>query len=54
LQRKTWIMKPKVRMTKAEFRAKLEHSSAQAAQGFYVEKRPDETAQEFLERISKV
>ena len=42
---------PKVAMTKEEFRAKLEHSSAQAAQGFYVEKRPDETMAQFLDRV---
>ena len=42
---------PKVTMTKEEFRAKLEHSSAQAAQGFYVEKRSDETMTQFLDRV---
>ena len=47
-------MKPKVRMTKAEFRAKLAHSSAQAAQGQTLRMHENETAQEYLERISKV
>ena len=42
---------PKVAMTQEEFRAKLEHSSAQAAQGFYVEKRSDETMAQFLDRV---
>ena len=42
---------PKVAMTEEEFRAKLEHSSAQAAAGFYVEKRPEETMEQFLDRV---
>ena len=45
------MQQPKVAMTKEEFRAKLEHSSAQAAQGFYVEKRSDETMAQFLDRV---
>ena len=45
------MTRPKVKMTEAEFRAKLEHSSAQAAEGFYVEKRPNETMEQFLDRV---
>ena len=45
------VQHPKVEMTEAEFRAKLEHSSAQAAAGLYVEKRPNETMAQFLNRV---
>ncbi len=45
------IQQPKVKMTEEEFRAKLEHSSAQAAAGFYVEKQPNETMAQFLDRV---
>ena len=38
-------------MTEEEFRAKLEHSSAQGAAGLYVEKRQDETMEQFLNRV---
>ena len=42
---------PKVEMTEDEFRAKLAHSSAQAAVGAYVEKLPNETMEQFLDRV---
>ena len=45
------VSRPKIEMTEEEFRAKLAHSSAQAAEGFYVEKRPDETMTQFLDRV---
>ena len=45
------IQQPKVKMTEEEFRAKLEQSSAQAAAGFYVEKQPNETMAQFLDRV---
>ena len=45
------VQKPKVEMTEEEFRAKLAHSSAQAAAGHYVEKLPNETMAQFLERV---
>ena len=34
-----------------EFRRKLERSSAQAAEGKYIEMRPDETVDEFINRM---
>jgi hypothetical protein len=45
------VQEPKVEMTEEEFRAKLAHSSAQAASGHYVEKLPNETMAQFLERV---
>ena len=45
------VTQPKVQMTEKEFRAKLEHSSSQAAAGFYVEKRRNETMEQFLDRV---
>jgi len=45
------IQQPKIQMTEEEFRAKLEQSSAKAAAGMYVEKRPNETMDQFLERV---
>lgn len=45
------VRQPKVKMTEEEFRAKLEHSSAQGAAGLYVEKRQDETMEQFLDRV---
>lgn len=45
------VQEPKVEMTEEEFRAKLAHSSAQAAAGHYVEKLPNETMAQFLERV---
>ena len=45
------IQQPKVKMTEEEFRAKLQQSSAQAAAGFYVEKQPNETMAQFLDRV---
>lgn len=42
---------PKVKMTEEEFRAKLAHSSAQAEAGHYIEKRTDETVEQFIDRL---
>ena len=42
---------PKVEMTEEEFRAKLAYSSAEGAAGHYVEKRQDETMEQFLDRV---
>ena len=49
--RKKTSAEPKVKMTEEEFRAKLAHSSAQGAAGHYVEKLPDETMTQFLDRV---
>ncbi|MBQ7449126.1 MAG: hypothetical protein IJS73_04905 [Paludibacteraceae bacterium] len=37
--------------TEEEFRRKLEHSSAQAAQGKYIEMRADESVDQFIDRL---
>ncbi len=42
---------PKVKMTEEEFRAKLAHSSAQFAEGKTVAMRPDETPEQFIDRL---
>lgn len=42
---------PNVEMTEEEFRAKLAHSSQQAADGHYVEKLPNEIMAQFLDRV---
>lgn len=38
-------------MSEEEFRQKLERSSAAAEAGFYVEKSPQETMEQFLDRV---
>lgn len=38
-------------MTEEDFRAKLERSSAEAAAGHYVEKLPDESIDQFVDRL---
>ena len=45
------VAEPKVEMTEEEFRAKIAHSSAQGAAGLYVEKRADETMEQFVNRM---
>lgn len=42
---------PKVAMTKEEFRAKLEHSSAQATQGKIIRMRENESSEQFINRL---
>ncbi len=42
---------PKVKMTEEEFRAKLAYSSAQAEAGHYIEKKPEETVEQFIDRL---
>lgn len=42
---------PKVAMTKEEFRAKLEHSSAQATQGKTIRMHENETSEQFINRL---
>ncbi len=37
--------------TEEEFRRKLEHSSAQAAEGKFIEMRKDETVDQFIDRL---
>ena len=44
-------LEPKVKMTEAEFRAKLECSSHQAAEGKTIRMRDDETAEQFVNRL---
>ena len=43
--------KPKVAMTQEEFRAKLEHSSAQAAQGKTIRMHENESSEQFINRL---
>lgn len=42
---------PKVAMTQEEFRAKLEHSSAQAAQGQTIRMHENESSEQFINRL---
>ena len=42
---------PKVKMTEDEFRAKLEHSSAQYAAGKTIAMQPEETPEQFIDRL---
>ena len=42
---------PKVKMTKDEFFAKLEHSSAQAAEGKTIRIHVDESSEQFVNRL---
>lgn len=42
---------PKVAMTKEEFRAKLEHSSAQATQGKTIRMHENESSEQFINRL---
>lgn len=49
--RSSRLATPVAKMSEEDFRAKLEHSSAQAAEGHYVEKRKDETMAQFLNRV---
>lgn len=42
---------PKVKMTEAEFRAKLELSSAQAKQGKTIRMHEDESSEQFINRL---
>ena len=42
---------PKVKMTEEEFRAKLERSSAQYAEGKTIAMRADETPEQFIDRL---
>ena len=44
-------LEPKVKMTEAEFREKLERSSHQAAEGKTIRMREDETAEQFVNRL---
>lgn len=44
-------VEPKVKMTEAEFRTKLERSSRQAAEGKTFRMRDDETAEQFVNRL---
>ena len=41
----------KVKMTEEEFRTKLAHSSAQAAEGKVIKMLSDETAEQFINRM---
>lgn len=43
--------KPKIAMTKEEFRAKLEHSSAQAAEGKTIRMKANESSEQFINRL---
>jgi hypothetical protein len=45
------VVEPKVKMTEEEFRAKVARSSAQAEAGLYIEKRADETVEQFVNRM---
>ena len=45
------VVEPKVKMTEAEFRAKLEQSSKQAEEGKTFRMRNDETAEQFVNRL---
>ena len=45
------MQQPKVAMTKEEFRAKLEHSSAQAAQGETIRMHENESSEQFINRL---
>lgn len=45
------VAEPKVKMTEAEFRAKLARSSAQALEGRTIAMREDETAEQFINRL---
>lgn len=40
-----------MKTTEDEFRAKIARSSAQGAAGLYIEKRPDETMEQFVNRM---
>ena len=42
---------PKVTMTKEEFRTKLEHSSAQAAEGKTIRMHENESSEQFINRL---
>ena len=42
---------PKVKMTEAEFRAKLAHSSAQYAEGKTIAMHAEETPEQFIDRL---
>lgn len=42
---------PKVKMTEAEFRAKLAHSSAQYAEGKTIPMHAEETPEQFIDRL---
>lgn len=42
---------PKVKMTEDEFRAKLAYSSSQLAEGKVITMRPEETAEQFINRM---
>lgn len=44
-------VKPKIRMSEAEFRAKLQRSSKQAEEGKTIRMRDDETAEQFVNRL---
>ena len=45
------VVEPKVKMTEAEFREKLERSSKQALEGKTIRMRDDETAEQFVNRL---
>ena len=43
--------RPKTEMTEKEFRSKLEHSSAQAAEGQTIRMQENETSEQFINRL---
>ena len=45
------VSRPKIKMTEEEFRSKLEHSSAQAAEGQTIRMQENETSEQFINRL---
>ena len=45
------VQQPKIAMTQEEFRAKLEHSSAQAAEGKTIRMNANESSKQFINRL---
>ena len=45
------VRQPKVKMTEEEFRAKIEHSSAQAAEGRTIRMQENESSEQFINRM---